>query len=289
MKNMNLTLLGLCFLALTRVYANPFTGSYAEDARESADLTFSAAVALSTPVRGNQTYSPQAPKANSPAVILAHNCAGLNKSSEDHLASWTSFFIKNGFYVLVIDHLSPRSKSANCGKDRTVSNGRLAKDLLDATHFLSTTNGIDKNRIYAVGFSLGGMSAGLVASQSVYDQLGNGRQKPRAVASLYGGCYYPQVNRRYLHEDTSIPTLWLMGEDDPEAPVNDCSATFSKLKATRKDFVHHVYSGTSHCWDCKKLDGFSKNFFGKQVTYRYSESAARDSEERILKFFEQHK
>ncbi len=282
-KLFNLVIIGLCTI-VAQASANPFTSSYAEDAREATDLSFKSPVSFAGSIVGNQTYASGVSQATSPAVVLLHSCSGINKKSESHLSGWTAFFIKNGFHVLVLDHLGARGKNMNCGSDRTVSNGRLAKDLLDATHFLSTLPEVDKNRIFSVGFSLGGMTGGLVASQKVYDQLGQGRQKPRAIASLYGGCYYPQVDRRYLHDDTTLPVLWLLGQDDLEAPFQDCESTFKKLTPKGSDFVGHIYPNIGHCWDCKDLDGFSKNFYGKRVTYRYNRAIHTDSEKRVLEF-----
>lgn len=276
-------------LIATGVNANPFTTSYAEDAKESSDLVFSTPVEFSGKIQPNTVFISKSAQGKAPAIVLLHNCSGMKGRSEPHLSGWTGFFTQNGFHVLVVDHLGPRAKDSNCGAERTVSNGRLAKDLFDATDHLSRLPIVDSSRIYSVVFSLGGMTGGLAVSQKVYEQVGLGRIKPRAVVSLYGGCHYPQVNRRYLHEDTFLPVLWLMGGKDLEAPTKDCDNTFAALASKRLDFKNHVYADIGHCWDCKALDGFSKKFFGQTVTYRYNESAHRDSEQRILTFFEQFK
>lgn len=282
-----LGLVGL--LAIASGHANPFTSSYTEDAKESPDLVFSSPVEFSGKIESNTVFMAKGVQGKAPAVVLLHNCSGIKGANASHLAEWTSFLTQSGFHVLVVDHLGPRAKDKNCGAERTVSNGRLAKDLFDATDYLSKLPSVDGSRIFSVGFSLGGMTGGLAASQNVYDQVGLGRTKPRAVVSIYGGCHYPQVNRKYLHEDSMLPVLWVMGGKDLEAPTKDCESTFATLSGKRADFKTHVYSDLGHCWDCKALDGFTKRFFGQTITYRYNEAAHRDSEQRVLAFLNQFK
>jgi dienelactone hydrolase len=49
----------------------------------------------------------------------------------------------------------------------------------------------------------------------------------------------------------------------------------------------HVYPETTHCWDCRQLDAFSKvDVRGNRVTYRYNEEVTRDSARRMFEFLE---
>jgi len=225
-----------------------------------------------------------------PGMVLLPACSGIHARSEDDLKIWTKVFVDAGYTVLVVDHYQPRSAGKNCSgsRNRTVAEGRLVKDLYDAVEHLSKMPGVDKNRIFTFGFSLGTMVGGLAASQDVYKQVANGRLRPRAVGGLYGGCDYGRGGN-YLFNDTDIPVIWLMGADDPETPADRCVPTLKVIeKKVKVDW--HIYPGATHCWDCKGMDGFLKVApNGSSHTYRYHDQITKDSMQRSLDFFNSFK
>jgi dienelactone hydrolase len=225
-----------------------------------------------------------------PGMVLLPACSGIHARSEDDLKIWTKIFVDAGYTVLVVDHYQPRGAGKNCSgsRYRTVTEGRMVKDLYDAVEHLSKIPGVDKNRIFTFGFSLGTMVGGLAASQEIYKQVANGRLRPRAVGGLYGGCDYGRGGN-YLFNDTDIPVIWLMGADDPETPANRCIPTLKIIeKKVKVDW--HVYPGATHCWDCKGMHGFAKVApNGSSLTYQYHEQTTKDSIQRSLNFFNSFK
>ena len=111
---------------------------------------------------------------------------------------------------------------------------------------------------------------------------------PAGVTGLYGGCKYGNKNKitkKYRFPDLDRPVLWLMGEDDNEAPAKDCKVV-KVIKEKNKLSDYHIYKNATHCWDCKASNGFTKKVGnGNVVTYIYNEKATSDSEERVLAFF----
>jgi dienelactone hydrolase len=227
-----------------------------------------------------------------PAMILLPTCVGHIRSQENQLKMWTKYFVDNGYLVLVVDHLTPRRSGnicSNAAREREPAKlGRLVKDLYDAVEHLTKIPEVEKTRIFSLGFSLGGMTGGLAASQSVYEEVANGRFRPRAVGSAYGGCQYVITN--FLPADASIPVLWLMGTEDTEAPPSDCQASLKAIKERIPESQHHLYEKATHSWDNKDTHGFSKVAGnGNRVTYYYDEGTTKDSMKRALEFFNSFK
>ena len=251
--------------------------------RKNKPLEFSVSKSASG-FESNTLFTLENEKDN-PTVILMHSCAGIHPGSVGDLKRWKNLLIDNGFNVLVMDHLSSRGVSKNCsGKNRPITMTRLVRDVYDATDFLKDQPGVDSSRIFTLGFSLGAMTGGSAASALQYRYQGDSKPRPRAVAGLYGGCHYGGPTY-YLDYDTDLPVLWLMGERDGEAPVQGCTDV-SKALLDKGLLTYHVYPEATHCWDCRGLDGFSKVAAnGVRVTYRYSDSYTRDSEKRVLEFF----
>jgi len=223
----------------------------------------------------------------SPAVVLLHSCGGLGPKTSPDLNRWKNFLTANGYAVLVIDSLSARKieRGGNCsGRNRPLGKDRLVKDFFDAVAYLSSMPEIDSSRIFALGFSLGAMTAG-ISGDMADDRSYADKPHPRAVAGIYGGCRYRHEN--WLPAKSAFPILWLMGSADLESPPTDCMYAVKKLEAQNIGSEWHIYENATHCWDCKAMDGLVRvSGNGARNTYIYDENATKDSEQRVLQFFE---
>ena len=263
---------------------------------ENNDLKFrSEFVSASAYASPNTTYervpTPTAyPNSKSPAVVLLHSCSGLTYTSLTTLNRWKNLLTSHGFAVLVIDSVGTRDIKplSNCwGSKRPIGKDRLVKDLFDAVAHLSSMPEIDSSRIFALGFSLGAMTAGISGSMAEDNSYAS-KPHPRAVAGLYGGCRYRSEN--WLASTSSFPILWLMGSADLESPAADCLSSVKDLENQGIGSEWHTYESATHCWDCKELNGFTKTAAnGDKVTYLYDKGATQDSEQRVLTFFEKFK
>ena len=223
----------------------------------------------------------------SPAVVLLHSCGGLGPKTSPDLNRWKNFLTANGYAVLVIDSLSARKieRGGNCsGRNRPLGKDRLVKDFFDAVAHLSSIPEIDSSRIFALGFSLGAMTVGISGDMADGRSYAD-KPHPRAVAGIYGGCRYRHEN--WLPAKSAFPILWLMGSADLESPPTDCMYAVKKLEAQDIGSEWHIYENATHCWDCKAMDGLVRvSGNGARNTYTYDENATRNSEQRVLKFFE---
>jgi len=254
---------------------------------QTADLDFKTPEEgfVNSSATGNPIYLPK--KLNGSAVIIISSCGGIHFKNITDYKRWNALFLLQGYVTAVVNTSAfPRKK--NCGRNKPHSPSRGVKDVYDATRAVSKVQGIDKNKIFVIGFSLGAMNgAKSIWSNNVNLALKEGEIIPAGVAGLYGGCRYgSKTTKRYLFPDTERPVLWLMGENDTEAPPSDCKVV-DIIKEKNKLSDYHIYKNATHCWDCVDLNGFTKKAGnGKKVTYKYDEKITKDSEARVLAFFD---
>lgn len=222
-----------------------------------------------------------------PAIVLMHQCGGLNVA----VAAWARAAASNGYVVLLVDSLAPRSVKSVCfGPQNGVNFFRGARDALQAAEHLRRMPDVDAQRIALVGFSWGAMVGLLSASPHYVDALKSGSGFA-AVASFYPGCFRitPQGRPPYdlVNSDVSRPLLVLMGDADTETPAQECLDRLDALKRGGAPVEWHLYAGATHCWDCQQLDGLNKiDVRGDHVAYRFRQDVTDDSRRRLFEFLD---
>ncbi len=200
-----------------------------------------------------------------PAIVMVHQCAGLNGAV---MANAREALAQN-YAVLVIDSFSSRGVASVCyGPKMGVNFFRGARDALQAAEHLRGLPYIDKKRIALVGFSWGAM-VGLIASSPHYASALKAGPGFAAVVSFYPGCFTitPPNGRppfEIVNADINRPLLVLMGEADTETPAGECVSKLEALKSAGAPVEWHVYPQTTHCWDCRGLDGRSQDRHARQ-------------------------
>lgn len=228
-----------------------------------------------------------------PALVLHHQCAGLGSDRWQNVSmlDWAKEAVARGYVALLIDSLSPRGVKTLCmGPQGGVNFQRGVRDALQAAEHLRTFDFVDKKRIALAGYSWGAMIAVLASSKRWGTFLAAGDRFTAAVA-FYPGCFTIRPPGRdpfeIVNSDIDHPLLVLMGERDTETPATDCVSKLEAAKSMGAPAEWHVYPETTHCWDCKNLDGFSKvDVRGNRVVYRYDGSVTRDSARRMFEFLE---
>lgn len=222
-----------------------------------------------------------------PAIVMVHQCAGLNGAV---MANARAAVAQN-YVVLMIDSFTQRDVKTVCyGPKNGVNFFRGVRDALQAAEHLRGLSFVDKTRIALVGFSWGAMVS-LLTSSAHYASGALANAVPfAAVVSFYPGCFHitpPNGRPPYeiLNNDIKHPLLMLMGEDDTETPAGECVPKLEAAKSAGAVVEWHVYPQTTHCWDCRALDGRSKtDWRGNRVDYRFSPSATKDGRQRMFEF-----
>ena len=229
---------------------------------------------------GNRLVLPITDNNKIGAVVLLPGCAGIHPDYKDDYRRWGNLLLENGYAVVLIDHYNSRGVNLNCGKRRAVQAYTLIKDVADAVALIIKQPKIDKSRIFTLGFSLGAMTGGALAGR--YSWTADDVPKPRAVAGLYGGCF---GGGSWLNANSDIPVLWLVGGKDNEAPPINCKIIVDDLK-DKGLMTYHEYPNVGHCWDCQSRSGYTRTVrTGVMETYRYNAEVTKDSEQRVLNFF----
>lgn len=230
-----------------------------------------------------------------PALVLAHQCGGLRNQrsgwQNESMLAWAAKAVSRGYVVLLIDQLQQRGAATRCkGMAGGLSWARGVKDILQAADHLRSFEFVDRNRVAVAGFSFGAMEA-VVSTSRLWQQTLGAFGRIDAAVAFYPGCYTIRPRRgapyELVYTDIDTPLLVLMGADDTETPPVECTTRLKLARDAGAPVEWHVYPDTTHCWDCRNLDGRSKvSFHGRQVSYRYSEAATRDSEQRMFEFLQ---
>lgn len=224
-----------------------------------------------------------------PALVLLHQCGGLGSArwSNQSMLEWARMGVAQGYVVLMVDALGPRNVDTVCmGPKAGVHFGRGAKDAYQAAEHLRTLPFVDPQRIGLAGYSWGAMVGLLASSRGVAQQT---KTPFSAIVAFYPGCFTlrPVNGSPYelIRPDVNTPLLVLMGSEDTETPAAECVQKLEPVRASGAPIEFHVYPDTTHCFDCKNLDGFTKtDSRGNRVQYRYSEAVTADASKRMFAF-----
>ena len=235
---------------------------------------------------------------NGAGIVLLASCTGIQQWNQEDLKNFTKELTQKGYTVAVPNYNSgtrPDVRPWNCGRHKALQDMRLVKDVYDATNALANIPGVDSNRIFTIGQSLGAQIGSLAVGKMYVEfaKKNNWGPIPRAVIGLYGGCQYGGGTRVFLAPPSGLnginrPVLWMSGADDRYYQNNGCSKrTEAEVMKVLPDSKFIVYKDATHCFDCKQLDGFANKREGH--TYYYNKTVTKQSRDEIFNFMEKFK
>jgi dienelactone hydrolase len=181
-----------------------------------------------------------------PAVVFAHGSEGTAARYYDY---WAKELNRNGYAVFIVDSFMPRGIATTTGS--AMLSWNIAGNISDNIHalkLLSTHPKIDGQRIFAMGWSLGGTVVQDTAFPSFSRSIleGSNAQWAGSIA-LYGGC---NIVRRVDHNGANNgPLLLLLAELDDNTPAANCVDYAKRLKSAGNRVNYKVYPGAYHDWD----------------------------------------
>ena len=194
-----------------------------------------------------------------PAIVVIHELYGLN----DDIRDIARRFAEQGYVALAVDLFGERNRAVCMFRFMTgmlfnsLDHGGV-RDLKAALSFLAAQPGVDRARLGAVGYCMGGSLA--IAWSCVDDRL-------KVIAPYYG------MNPRPIEAvGRACPVVG-------SYPGLDFTAGAGRAlgRELEKYSVPH---------DIKIYPGAKHSFFG--AGRNHNPDAARDSWERVLAFFEEH-
>lgn len=195
-----------------------------------------------------------------PAVVVIHEIFGLN----DNIKDIARRFATEGYVALAVDLFAGRNRAVCMARFmgqimlNPLKNGSI-ENLKDALTFLSEQPGVDAERLGAIGFCMGG-------SFSIALACNDNRLK--AIAPYYA------MNPRPLE---AVARMCPVVGSYPDKDITTGAGQKLDVELDRYTIPHDIkiYPNTKH------------SFFNDQGG-SYAETAARDSWQRVLNFFEEH-
>jgi carboxymethylenebutenolidase len=194
-----------------------------------------------------------------PGIVLIHEIFGLNENMKDI----TGRFAAQGYVALAVDLFTGRPRAicmfrVMVGLLLNPLHNHGIHDLKAALTFLSEQPGVDASRLGAVGYCFGGSFA--IAWACTDDRL-------QVIAPYYG------MNPRPLK---AVARLCPVVGSYPDKDITTSAGQKLAVELDRYQVPHDIkiYPGTKH------------GFFN-DTSRIYNQSAAQDSWERVLAFFEE--
>ena len=225
-----------------------------------------------------------------PAVVLVHGCAGTQRNTS-HQTDWrgmnghATLLNDNGYVTLIVDSFGPRGITDDCQTGGKYYPLQIS-DAYDAFDHMASLPYVERKRIGLVGFSLGGGTAmQLALRNSVKHREKQDRSTYAALVAYYPWC---EVTWAY---SLVRPVQILIGSEDDWTPADQCNALRELAKqSTRKPVVELViYPGAHHSFDMPMRGPYYiEGEPGVFHTVQGNPAARRDSQARMLGFFETH-
>lgn len=165
-------------------------------------------------------------------------------------AQWGEWLAANGVIGLALDSFGPRGLSNVCGSppDRAFLELLigLVEDAFSAATFLAARPDVDRDRIAAMGFSLGGHIARRLGGEDARSYAPLAAPHFKALMPFYpGGCGIHGRDVRRI----AVPMLILHGELDDWTPVAPCREAVARARARGEPVDIVVYPAAHHGFD----------------------------------------
>ena len=197
-----------------------------------------------------------------PGVIVIQEWWGL----VDHIKDVTDRFAREGFVAFAPDlyHGKTARSPDEAGKLFMALNiDRAEKDLRGAIKFVLAQKETGKEKVGTVGFCMGGQL-------SLYAACANANVG--ACVNFYG--IHPNVHPNIA--GLQAPVLGFFAEKDGSVTPEAARKLEAQLKGAGKQTEFHIYPGVSHA------------FFNDTRAEVYNKVYAKESWERMLRFFREH-
>jgi dienelactone hydrolase len=205
-----------------------------------------------------------------PAVVLLHGCDGMDIESawvERDFADWPYLFLE-------VDSFGPRGIAHACEGYREISPAMRARDAHAARAWLAAQPIVDRRRIAAMGWSMGGETALRAMSNPYINEPDRARPFAAVVA------FYPYCPLKLRHPDA--PLLLLIGGADDWTPPGSCRA-MQLIGDDPPPYELVEYPGATHAFDWPEAPA---EYFGHRLTY--DSAAADDAYKRVRAFLDEH-
>lgn len=180
-----------------------------------------------------------------PAVVLLHSCGGF----QQHIVDWSSFLVDHGYAALAVDSFGSRGlrPCPNGVPSVVIAEADMVSDAYGALGYLAAQPDIAAERIYVMGFSVGGWA---IRSMATREPLGQSKRTFRAGIALYAGCGHFNAADRL-----TFPVMVIIGTKDGN-DFFSCDYALTHHRLSQLDV--QILQGAYHAFDMN---------FGTRIRY----------------------
>lgn len=173
----------------------------------------------------------------SPAVIILHGSSGITNEREIYYAEQLK---KQGYVVLVINSFDTRS---NQPKEKVSVLSQTA-DAIAGLNYISSIPSVDKNKIFTLGFSMGGHASYYLSDKSILEHY-KSPYNFRAHINFYHNCHITFEE----HNPTNAKVISIFGDKDEYIDIEACQVEFAKKKIKGGHAEIHIIKDAAHAWE----------------------------------------
>lgn len=211
----------------------------------------------------------RAPGQPKPAILVAHEAFGMN----DHIRARTRRLAELGYAAFALDMYGAEGFSLSEAVGRHVelmaAPGLMLARASAALDVLMTLPGADRERMAAIGFCQGGITA---------LELARGGAPIRCAVGFHPGLMRPAGS---LDRPIQAKVLMMIGDQDPDVPPEDRAMFAAEMQSKQADWQLHLFGGVGHAYTNPDADRLNRPGYG------YSPSADRRSWLMMLALFEE--
>jgi dienelactone hydrolase len=184
-----------------------------------------------------------------PGVLVAHEAPGVG----DHVKARAERLADLGYVAFVLDLYGKEGFPLDEAMDRHAelmsTPGLLFKRANAALELLSDLRGVDSDRVGAIGFCQGGVTA---------LELARGGTPIRCAVGFHPGLMRPAGS---LDRQIKAKVLMMVGDRDPVVPPEDRAAFAAEMTAKGADWQLHIFGGVGHTYSNPAIDALGRPGF----------------------------
>lgn len=214
-------------------------------------------------------FADDAPNTKKPAVLIAHEAFGLN----EHIRARARRLAELGYAAFALDMYGaegfPMPEAMRRHIELMSTPGLMHARASAALSVLMEQPGVDRERVAAIGFCQGGISA---------LELARGGAPIRCAVGFHPGLMRPAGS-----QDGPIraKVLMMIGARDPDVPAADQAAFAAEMQEKQVDWQLHLFGGVGHAYTNPDADGWNKPGYG------YSRAADQRAWTMMLALFDE--
>lgn len=184
-----------------------------------------------------------------PAVLVAHEAPGVS----DHVKARAERLADLGYVAFALDlygkECFPLDEAMDRHAELMSTPGLLFNRANAALEVLSDLRGVDSDRIGAIGFCQGGVTA---------LELARGGTPIRCAVGFHPGLMRPAGS---MDRQIEAKVLMMVGDHDPVVPPEHRAAFAAEMMAKGADWQLHIFGGVGHCYTNPAIDALERPGF----------------------------